>query len=54
MNDVSAGHQFFPNLVTSGNDGHVVWYDVRLDPVGTISILDFFYNRSTDAGNIRG
>lgn len=52
MNDVSAGHQFFPNLVTSGNDVHVVWYDGRLDPVGTISSLDVFYNRSTDAGAI--
>jgi hypothetical protein len=28
----------------------VVWYDGRLDPVGTISSLDVFYNRSTDAG----
>lgn len=50
MNDVSAGHQFFPSLVTSGNNIHVVWYDGRLDPVGTISNLDVFYNRSTDAG----
>jgi hypothetical protein len=50
MNDVSAGHQFFPNLVTSGNAVHVVWYDGRMDPVSTISSLDVFYNRSTDAG----
>jgi hypothetical protein len=50
QNDVSAGHQFFPNLVTSGNNVHVVWYDGRLDAVGTISSLDVFYNRSTDAG----
>jgi hypothetical protein len=50
MNDVSAGHQFFPNLVTSGSNVHVAWYDGRLDPIGTISSLDVFYNRSTDAG----
>jgi hypothetical protein len=50
MNDVPAGHQFFPNLSTAGNNVHVVWYDGRLDPVGTISALDVFYNRSANSG----
>jgi hypothetical protein len=50
MGDVAAGHQFFPSLDVDGSAVHVAWYDSRLDPGGTISALDVFYNRSTDAG----
>jgi hypothetical protein len=51
MNDAAVGHQFFPNLATTGNSVHVVWYDGRLDPGGgVISALDVFYNRSTNSG----
>jgi hypothetical protein len=50
MNDVSAGQQFFPSLSTDVNNVHVAWYDGRNDPVGTISALDVFYNRSTNSG----
>lgn len=51
MNDVSTGHQFFPSLVTSGNNVHVAWYDGRNNPAGsTITGLQVFYNRSTDSG----
>jgi hypothetical protein len=51
MNDVAAGHQFFPSLSTDGNRVHVVWYDGRLDPSGGgISALDVFHNRSADSG----
>ena len=46
----AAGHQFFPSLDTDGASVHVAWYDSRLDPGGTISALDVFYNQSTDAG----
>lgn len=50
MGDVTAGHQFFPSLDVDDNAVHVAWNDSRLDPGGTISALDVFYNRSADAG----
>lgn len=50
MNDVSAGHQFFPAITASGSDVHVAWYDSRFNTGGAISALDVFYNRSTNAG----
>jgi hypothetical protein len=50
MGDIAAGHQFFPSLDTDGGSVHMTWYDSRLHPGGTISALDVFYNRSTDAG----
>jgi hypothetical protein len=50
MGDVAAGHQFFPSLDVDGNAVHVAWDDSQLDPSGTISALDVFYNRSADAG----
>jgi hypothetical protein len=50
MGDVAAGHQFFPSLDTDGTAVHVAWNDSRLDPTGTISALDVFYNRSANAG----
>jgi hypothetical protein len=50
MNDVSAGHQFFPSLATEGRAVHVAWYDSRLDAGGTINALDVFYNRSGNSG----
>ena len=51
MNDVAAGHQFFPSLATEGKAVHVAWYDSRLDAGGTINALDVFYNRSGNSGS---
>ena len=52
MNDDPTGHQFFPSLVTDGDDVHVAWYDSRRNGTAgtTIDTLDVFYNHSSNAG----
>jgi hypothetical protein len=51
MNDDPTGHQFFPSITASGSEVHVAWYDGRANPTGaTITDLQVFYNRSTNAG----
>ncbi len=52
VNDVTTGQQFFPTIAVSGGVISVAWYDSRFNtnPGGTISALDLFYARSTDAG----
>lgn len=50
MNDVAEGEQFFGSISASGGVVSVVYYDSRFDDGGTITDLDLFLSRSTDAG----
>ncbi len=52
VNDVAKDQQFFPSVAASAGTISVIWYDSRLGQLanGTITGLDVFYARSTDAG----
>ncbi len=52
VNDAATGQQFFPSISVAAGTISVVWYDSRQGQLsnGTITGLDVFYARSTDAG----
>jgi hypothetical protein len=53
VNDVTANQQFFSSIAVSSRTISVIWYDSRLGQLsnGTITGLDVFYARSTNAGS---
>jgi len=52
VNDRATGQHFFPSIAVSAGVISIIWYDSRLGQLlnGTITGLDVFYARSTDAG----